>query len=79
MTQTELLEELKNLTIPERLTIVEAALRSIREGFQQVEPPQSQTERKGQLAAAAEVLLPDYAAGGELAAFTVLDSEDIHA
>jgi hypothetical protein len=34
-------------------------------------------EKKRQLAAAAEALLPDYAAGAELTIFTVLDSEDI--
>jgi len=31
---------------------------------------------KQRLAKAAEVLLPDYQAGGDLTAFTVLDSED---
>ena len=51
---------------PPDLTIVEAALRLIREDLQQVGQPLTQAERRRQLAAAAEALLPDYAAGGEL-------------
>jgi hypothetical protein len=79
MTQVEILEELKKFTISERLTIVEAALRLIREDLQQVGQPLTQTERRRQLAAAAEALLPDYAAGGELTVFTALDGEDFYA
>jgi hypothetical protein len=36
-------------------------------------------DRKRQLASAAEALLADYAAEGELTAFSVLDGEDFHA
>jgi hypothetical protein len=78
MTQMEILEGLKKLTNTERLTIIEAALHLIREDLQQVEQPLARTERRQQLAAAAEAILPDYAAGGELTIFTVLDSEDFH-
>jgi hypothetical protein len=74
----EIVEELKKLTTTERLTIIEAALRLIREDLQQVEQPLARTERRQQLAAAAEALLTDYAAGGELTIFTALDSEDFH-
>lgn len=76
MTQVEILEELKRFTIPERLTIAETALRLIREDLQEVGQPLTREERRRQLAAAAEALLPDYAAGGELTIFTTLDSED---
>jgi hypothetical protein len=79
MTHVEILEEFKKFPIPERLTLVEAALRLIREDLQQVERPLTQAERKRQLAAAAEALLQDYAAGGELTVFTALDSEDFYA
>lgn len=79
MTQVEILEELKRFTIPERLTIIEIALRLIREDLQQVEQPLTRAERRHQLAAAAEALLPDYAAGGELTVFTALDGEDFYA
>ena len=66
MTQVQILEELKKFTIPDRLTIVEATLRLIREDLQQKEQPLPWEERRHQLAVAAEALLPDYAAGGEL-------------
>lgn len=79
MTQVEIMEELKKFTIPERLTILEAALRLIREDLQQAGQSLTRTERKRQLAAAAEALLSDYAAGGELTIFTTLDSEDFYA
>jgi hypothetical protein len=75
MTQMEILEELEKLTTTERLTIIEAALRLVREDLQPVEQPLARTERRQQLAAAAEALLPDYAAGGELTIFTALDSK----
>ncbi len=79
MIQVEILEELKKSTIPERLTIIEAALRLIREDLQQVGLPLTRAERRRQLAEAAEALLQDYAAGGELTVFTALDSEDFYA
>jgi hypothetical protein len=77
MTQTEILEALRRLTAPERLTVIEAALQQIREDLQQRERPLAQIETKRRLAEAAEALLPDYAAGGELTIFTALDGEDI--
>ncbi|MFQ5858821.1 MAG: hypothetical protein ACE5LU_24745 [Anaerolineae bacterium] len=79
MTQVEVLEELKRFTIPERITIIEATLHLIREDLRQVGQPLARAERRRQLAAAAEALLPDYAAGGELTIFTALDSEDFYA
>lgn len=76
MSQIELLEELKKLTSAERLAVAEAALRLLREDLQQTTQPSGQAEMKQQLAKAAQALLPDYQAGGELTAFTVLDNED---
>jgi len=79
MVQVAVLEELRKLTTTERLTVIETALHLIREDLQQLDRSLAQAERKRQLAAAAEALLPDYAAGGELTIFTALDSEDFHA
>lgn len=79
MTQVQILEELKKFTISDRLTIVEATLRLIREDLQRKAQPVAQEEKRRQLAAAAEALLPDYAAGSELTIFTALDSEDFYA
>jgi len=70
MTRTEILEELKKLTPAERLAVVEAAIRLIREDLQRAMQPLTRAERTKQLAEAAEALLPDYTAGGELTAFT---------
>ena len=63
MTQTDILEELKKLTPAERLTIIEAALRLLREDLQQGERPLTQTKKRQQLALAAKALLSDYAEG----------------
>lgn len=79
MTQTEILEALRTLRARERLTVLEVALQQIREDLQQMEQPIALIEKKRQLAAAAEALQPDYAAGGDLTIFTALDSEDIDA
>jgi hypothetical protein len=79
MTQEEILEELKRLTTAERLVIMEAALRLIRQDLQQVSSPIALETRRQQLVTAAEMLLPDYQAGDELTAFTALDSEDFSA
>lgn len=76
MTHVEILEELKKLTTAERLVIMEAALRLIREDLQPASSLVSREEKKQQLVAAAEALLQDYQAGDDLTAFTALDSED---
>lgn len=76
MAHTEILEELQEFTVPELLTVIEAALRLIREDPQRMEQPPTSMESERQLAVAAEALLPDYTEGGELTAFTVLDGED---
>ncbi len=73
----EILEELKKLTPAERLSVIETALQQLRGELQQTQPVGE--ERKRQLALAAEALFADYAADGELTAFSVLDSEDFHA
>ncbi len=79
MAQLEFLEELKKHTLAERLAIVEAALHWIREDLKRKDQSLAGMEKKRQLAAAAKTLLPDYAANGDLTAFTDLDSEDFYA
>ncbi len=79
MTQIGILEEIKQLTTTEQLTIIGSTLHLIRGDIQQVEYPFERTEGKRQLAAAANALLSDYAAGGELTVFTALDSEGFYA
>jgi hypothetical protein len=79
MTNTEILEQLKKLTAAQRLTVIEAALRLTRADLEETEQPTTQTAARARLAAAAQALLQDYEAGGELTAFTALDGDDLHA
>jgi nicotinamide mononucleotide adenylyltransferase len=79
MTQTEILEALRKLTAMERIAVIQAALQQIRDDLQHREQPLAQVIKKQRLAMAAETLLPDYEACGELTIFTALDSEDIDA
>jgi len=79
MTQTDILKELEQFTITERLSILEAAVRLIREDLQQEEKSQFRKGRKHQLVEAAEMLREDYATDSELTVFTVLDSEEFYA
>jgi len=79
MTQAEILQQLRLLPPLERLALVEAVLRLTRDDLRQAEPPLTQSEKKKQLAAAAQALLRDYAPSGELTVFTALDGEDFHA
>lgn len=78
MTYAEILEGLKQLTLAERLALMEAVLHLTREELQQrAQPPDAQV-RTAQLAAAAKALLPDYTTDPELTSFTALDGEDFY-
>jgi len=79
MTQREIIEQIMNLPPAERLAIVEATLRSIREELGQVQKPLNYAEKKRMLTAASKALLRDYTQGGDLTSFAVLDGEDFHA
>ena len=78
MTRVEILAEFKKLAVPERLQVIQSALRLLGEDLQAQRPP-ALTERKQQLARAAKALLPDYEAGNELTVFTQLDGEEFYA
>jgi len=45
MAQVEILEELRQLTIPDRLAVIEAALHLVREDLQQAEQMPAQAEK----------------------------------
>jgi hypothetical protein len=78
MTYTEMLETLKNLTLTERLALMEAVLHLMREELQQREQQPATDEKTARLAAAAQALLPAYTTDAELTSFTALDSEDFY-
>ena len=78
MTNQEILEQLKLLPTAERLRIVESTVHELCEELQDAELPRPE-ENGSRLAQAAQALAADYASDAELTAFTVLDSEPIHA
>jgi hypothetical protein len=78
MTRAEILEELKGLSLADRLAIIDAAVQLIRHDLGQESLLSSQAELDAQLAAAAAALYKDYLPGGELTVFTALDAEDFH-
>ena len=74
MTNGEIIAQLKQLTTAERLAVIEAATRLIREDLSQ--PETNENAQDEQLAQAATALLADYQSDRELTAFTSLDGED---
>ncbi len=73
----DILHKMKKSSAIEQLRLVEAALDLIRNDLQKEAAVQSfHIGTNSQLAKAANALLPDYTAGGELAIFTTLDRED---
>lgn len=74
MTNSEIIDQLKQLTTSERLAVIEAATQLIREDLSL--PQASESSEDEQLAQAAEALLEDYQLDPELTAFTSLDGEN---
>jgi hypothetical protein len=73
MKTAAILQALPNLTTDEQLAIAEAALRLVHQ-----EPNLSKMQRRQQMAVAAMGAIADYAPGGELTAFTILDGDDFY-
>ena len=78
MTNTEILEQLKNLPAAERLRIVESTVHELREDMER-SGVQAGEETSARLARAAEALLGDYSNDRELTVFTALDGEAFYA
>ncbi|MFH1116467.1 MAG: hypothetical protein V1792_21350 [Pseudomonadota bacterium] len=79
MTKTDILEEIKKLPPEDVLSIIEAALRGLREELAPAKQLLPEMERKHRLDKAARDLYDDYATDTELTCFTRLDAEDFHA
>lgn len=73
MTNREIIDQLKQLTTAERLAVIEAATRLIREELSHFDADEKAEDQEMALAAAA--LLADYQSDPELTAFTSLDGE----
>ena len=74
MTNSEIIDQLKQLTTAERLAVIEAATRLIREDLAQ--PEANENAEHQQMAQAATALLADYQSDRELTIFSSLDGED---
>jgi hypothetical protein len=78
MTRTDILDELNKLPADEQLSIVETALRQLREQFR-AGRLDAASERRERLSVAADTLKNAYETDSELTAFTTLDRDDYHA
>jgi hypothetical protein len=74
MTTADILNGLTELTLSERLAVLEHALHQIREELAGREADATDAR----LSAAAAALLPDYKQDAELTVFTCLDGEQVH-
>ena len=79
MTQTQLLQGFRQLSLSEQLEMIQAALRIIAQQMQAVEQGGNDTGQQSQLAIAAQQLVVDYTDDDELTNFSVLDGEPIYA
>ena len=79
MTHAEILEQIKKLSLKERLEVIDAAIHLLRDELTQKVRPLTPEDRKRLLSKGADVLLQDYETDRELTSFTALDGEDFHA
>ena len=78
MTQAEILDEFKQLSIKQQLEVIEAAIHIFQENFDAIAPLNVLTDQKADLSAAAGALLADYVEDKSLTDFTALDGEDFY-
>lgn len=71
MTNSEIIDQLKQLTKAERLAVIEAATQLIREDL--LQPEANERDEDKHVAQGATALLADYQSDPELTAFTSLD------
>lgn len=75
MSINNIVNELKELTNVERIIVIEAATKLIRNDIESGDSVDTYTQHQ-RLEAAANALLSDYQTDKELTAFTTLDNED---
>lgn len=78
MTQAQILMEFSQLSVPQQLEIIQAALRIVTQHIQSVAPDLVANETHTSLVEAANLLLDDYREDKELTNFTVLDGAPVH-
>jgi hypothetical protein len=79
MTHAEILEQIKKLSLKERLEVIDGAIHLLRDELTQKVRPLTPEDRKRLLSQGADVLLQDYETDRELTSFTALDGEGFHA
>ena len=79
MTRAQLIVELKRLNPRDRISVLEAAMKTLCDELPAAGRPKEANGKRRRLTVAAKKLRADYQAGGEMTSFTVLDSEDFHA
>ncbi|MFN8444941.1 MAG: hypothetical protein U0175_29415 [Caldilineaceae bacterium] len=78
MTQTQLLNEFRQLSLQQQIEVIQAAMRILAEQFQLVEPRVNGSKVHKPLAEAANLLLEDYLEDSELTSFSTLDGEPLY-
>jgi len=73
MKTSDILEELRHLSVPERLAVLESTLHELRVELIPSSPVTAQ------LRLAAEALCQDYLTDSDLTSYTILDGEPVHA
>lgn len=79
MTQTQLLNEFKQLPLAQQLEVIQTLLRIVAQHVQVVEQSANGSDEETSLAEAAKLLLADYQEDKELTGFTILDEEPFYA
>ena len=79
MTQPEILEQIKKLSLKERLEVIDAAIHLLRDELTRGVHPLTPQDGKRLLSQAADVLFQDYETDSELTSSVALDGENFHA
>lgn len=80
MTKEQVMNELSNLSVEERLSIVESLAHDLKSEIRMSQlERQSDEEKKKRLSEGAKIMLNDYLNDKELTVLTALDYEDFHA
>ena len=77
--QTQLIHEFGQLSLPQQLEVIQAALRIVAQRVLAVEQPSNRQDEHKSVAEAADLLLADYQEDEELTSFTALDGEPFYA
>lgn len=78
MTQAQLLQEFRQLTLAQQIELLQSALEIVSIKVQGIAQINESSQSESSLTEAANLLLADYAEDAELTSFTALDGEPFH-